>query len=82
MPTWSFAGVCTRLADGRRKMEDMIAITVSEYERLKAAEKRLNELRQEQIDKVNQEIEEIKRRSHEKMMQSFAAVPGVPPVFL
>ena len=56
-------------------MEEMIAIPVSEYERL-------NELRQEQIDKANQEIEEIKRRSHEKMMQSFAAVPGVPPVFL
>jgi phage-related protein len=52
-------------------MEEMIAIPVSEYERLKAAEKRLNELRQEQINKANQEIEEIKRRSHEKMMQSF-----------
>jgi len=63
-------------------MEEMIAIPVSEYERLKDAEKRLNELRQEQIDKASQEIEEIKRRSLEKMMQSFAAVPGVPPVFL
>ena len=63
-------------------MEEMIAIPVSEYERLKAAEKQLNELRQEQIDKANQEIEEIKRRSHENMMQSFAAVPGVPFVFL
>lgn len=59
----------------------MIAIPVSEYERLKAAEKRLNELRQEALDKANQEIEEIKRRSHEKMMQAFAAVP-VPPLFL
>lgn len=63
-------------------MEEMIAIPVSEYERLKAAEKRLNELRQEQIDKANQEIEETKRRSHEKMMQYFAAVHGVPTVFL
>ena len=63
-------------------MEEMIAIPVSEYERLKAAEKRLNELRQEQIDRANHEIEDIKLRSHEKMMQSFAAVPGVPPVFL
>lgn len=62
-------------------MEELIAIPVSEYERLKAAEKLLNELRQEQIDKASQEIEEIKRRSHEKMMQSFAAVP-VPPLFL
>lgn len=62
-------------------MEEMIAIPVSEYERLKAAEKRLNELRQEQIDKANQEIEDIKRRSLEKMMQPFAAVP-VPPLFL
>lgn len=34
-------------------MEELIAIPVSEYERLKAAEKRLNELRQEQIDKAN-----------------------------
>lgn len=81
MLTWSFANVCTRLADGRCNMEEMIAIPVSEYERLKAAEKRLNELKQEQIDKANQEIEEIKRRSHEKMMQPFAAVP-VPPLFL
>lgn len=63
-------------------MEDMIAIPVSEYKRLKAAEKRLNELRQEQIDKANQEFEDIKRRSHEKMMQPFAAVHGVPTVFL
>lgn len=63
-------------------MEEMIAIPVSEYERLKAAEKRLNELRQEALDKASQEIEEIRRRSHEKMMQSFAAVPGVPPLFL
>ena len=63
-------------------MEDLIAIPISEYEQLKAAEKRLNELRQEQIDKANQEIEEIKRRSHEKMMQSFAAVSGVSPIFL
>lgn len=62
-------------------MEEMIAISVSEYERLKDAEKRLNELRHEQIDKANQEIEEIKRRSHEKMMLSFAAVPGVPLYF-
>ena len=63
-------------------MEEMIAIPVSEYELLIAAEKRLNEMRQEQIDKANQEIEEIRRRSHEKKMQSFVAVPGVPPVFL
>ncbi len=63
-------------------MEEMIAIPVSEYERLKAAEKRLKELRQEQIDKVNQEIEEIKRRSHEKKLLFFTAVPGVPPLFL
>ncbi|MBQ9785640.1 MAG: hypothetical protein IJW29_09065 [Clostridia bacterium] len=62
-------------------MEEMIAIPVSEYERLKAAEKRLNELRQEQIDKASHEIEEIKRRSHEKMIHSLAAVP-VPPLFL
>lgn len=62
-------------------MEELIAIPVSEYERLKADEKRLNELRQEQIDRASQEIEDIKRRSHEKMMQSFAAVP-VPPLFL
>lgn len=62
-------------------MEEMIAIPVSEYERLKTAEKRLSELRQKQIDKANQEIEDIKRRSHEKMMQSFAPVPA-PPLFL
>lgn len=60
-------------------MEEMIAIPVSEYERLKAAEKRLNELRQEQIDKANREIEETKRRHLEKMIQSFAPVP---PIFL
>lgn len=35
-------------------MEEMIAIPVNEYERLKAAEKRLNELRQEKIDKANE----------------------------
>ena len=63
-------------------MEEMIAIPVSEYKRLKAAEKRLNELRQEQIDKANQELEEIKRRHLEKMIQTIAPVPGVPPVFL
>lgn len=63
-------------------MEEMIAIPVSEYERLKAAEKRLNELRQEQIDKASQEIEEIKRRHLEKMIQTIAPVPDVPHVFL
>lgn len=63
-------------------MEEMIAIPVSEYERLKAAEKRLNKLRQEALDKANQEIEEIRRRSHENMIQSFAAVPGFLPAFL
>ncbi len=62
-------------------MEEMIAIPVSEYKRLKADEKRLNELRQEQIDKANQELEEIKRRHLEKMIQTIAPVPDVPPVF-
>lgn len=56
-------------------MEEMIAIPVSEYEWLETAEKQLNELRQEVLDKANQEIEEIRRRSHEKMMQSLAPVP-------
>ena len=64
------------------KSKLVIAIPVSEYKRLKAAEKRLNELRQEQIDKDKQEIEEIRRLSHEKMIQSFATLPGVSPVYL
>lgn len=58
-------------------MEELIAIPVSEYERLKSAEKRLNELRQEALDKANQEIEEIKRREYEKMMQSIVYAQGL-----
>lgn len=51
-------------------MEEMIAIPVSEYERLKASEKGLDELRKIQIDNIQREIDDIRFRQYEKMMES------------
>ena len=61
-------------------MEDLIAIPVSEYERLKADEKRMNELRQRQIDDIQREIDDIIRlRQHEKMKESITRVQPLYP---
>ena len=55
-------------------MEEIIAIPVSEYERLKAAEKGLDELRKIQLDNIQREIDDIRLRQHEKMMESITRV--------
>ena len=55
-------------------MEDLIAIPISEYERLKESEKGLDELRQRQIDDIQREIDDIRLRQHEKMMESITRV--------
>jgi len=55
-------------------MEEMIAIPVSEYERLKASEKGLDELRKIQLDNIQREIDDIRLRQHEKMMESITRV--------
>lgn len=60
-------------------MEDLIAIPISEYERLKASEKGLDELRQRQIDDIQREIDDIRLRQHEKMMESITRVQPLFP---
>ena len=55
-------------------MEEMIAIPVSEYERLKASEKGLDELKKIQLDNIQREIDDIRLRQHEKMMESLTRV--------
>jgi hypothetical protein len=55
-------------------MEELIAIPVGEYERLKASEKGLDELRKIQLDNIQREIDDIRLRQHEKMMESITRV--------
>ena len=52
-------------------MEELIAIPVSEYERLKAVEEGL-QLKHIQLDNVQKEVDEIRFRRHNKMMKSIA----------
>ena len=55
-------------------MEELIAIPVGEYERLKASEKGLDELKKIQLDNIQREIDDIRLRQHEKMMESITRV--------
>jgi hypothetical protein len=55
-------------------MEELIAIPVGEYGRLKASEKGLDELKKIQLDNIQREIDDIRLRQHEKMMESITRV--------
>lgn len=52
-------------------IEEYIAIPVSEYEDLKAAKEQLEEMRREMMEDLSSKIDDLKRKMHSRMMESF-----------